>query len=479
MDLGLFTIDLDVINVFFAQSSFAVVLQLFALGGWSILAYLLLYAGIELTKKYREDGHTKHWKWVLLAVDVPTLNIQTPKAVEQMFNQLSGAYDDHNIAKTFKHGHKQQWFSLEIISIEGYIQFLIRTEESFRELVETSLYAQYPDAEVTEVEDYVNAIPDHFPNQEYDMWAADFGLTENDAYPIRTYRDFEHSISKDTVLKDPMSALLESFSRIGPGEQMWFQILIEPIDSHWKHKSIDKIKEIIGDTSGHGHGGGGIGSKIADVLTDAPMKFIEGVGDQIFGREASEGHDSHDAGGEPNQLKYLTPGQTKIVEDMETKITHVGFKTKIRCIYIARKEVFNPSRGVNSLIGAINQFNVPSCNSIAPKFGVETHYFFKDQKAAQRKNLLMKAYKKRKIKVGANSFVLNTEELATIWHFPMSHIKTPLLQKTEGKKAEPPSGLPTERILPVEKEKPVPTSQEKRFQTDSGDGSYPDGMKFG
>ncbi len=479
MQLGVFRIDFAPLSVFFSQSPLDIILQLFALGGWAIFAYLLLFAGIELLKGYRADKHTAHWKWVLLAVDVPLLNVQTPKAVEQMFNHLSGAYDGHNIEGTFVHGHKQQWFSFEIISIEGYIQFLIRTEETFRDLVETALYAQYPDAQITEVEDYVTATPDKFPNDQYDMWAADFGLTESDAYPIRTYRDFEHSISKDTVLKDPMGAFLESFSRLGPGEQMWFQILIEPIDGHWKHKSIDKIKEVIGDKSGHGHGGSGIGGKIADFVTDTPMKFLVGVGDQIFGREASEGgHDEHSDDGEPNQLRYLTPGQTKVVEDMETKITHVGFKTKMRGVYLARKEVFHPSRGVNALIGAISQFNVPTSNSIVPTFGVGASYFFKDKRSAEKKNLLMKAYKKRKIKVGSNPYVLNSEELATIWHFPMSHVKTPLLQKTEGKRAEPPAGLPTERIFATAEEKPR-LEAKKTYQTDSGDGNYPEGMKFG
>jgi len=36
--------------------------------------------------------------------------------------------------------------------------------------------------------------------------------------------------------------------------------------------------------------------------------------------------------------------------------------------------------------------------------------------------------------------------LATIWHFPLAFVKTPLLQKTTSKRAEPPTDLPVEDV---------------------------------
>lgn len=477
MDLGFFILNVDVIIAFFSRPAALVIFELFVFGGYLVFVWLLAYVVINYFADYREDKYTANWKWVLLAIDIPALNVQTPKAIEQMFAHLAGAFDSPDIAGKFREGYKQRWFSLEIISIEGYIQFLIRTEDEFRNLVEAAIYAQYPEAEVVEVEDYVGGLPDTYPNATHDIWASDFGLAENDAYPIRTYREFEHSISKDTVLKDPMGAFLESFSRIGPGEQMWFQILIEPISNKWKEKSIQKIKEIIGDSSIHSQGG----NKYVQAIGEAPIKFLEAVGDQIFTREASSG-DSGKKDAEPNQLKYLTPGQTKTVEAMEEKMMQVGFKTKIRGVYIARKEVFRPSRGVQALIGSMNQYNVPTANSIVPKYGVGASYFFKDQRIAYRKNLLMKAYKKRKIGPGGPPFVLNLMELATIWHFPMSHVKTPMVQKVDGKQSEPPSGLPIERIgfSSFPDETPVGTDvpkKKKEFLTDAY--GYDDTVKFG
>src|SRR3989338_175243 len=262
----LFTLISNTVLDFLTRPAAVVLLDLLALGGYLFLVWLLLYAGLLMYTQYRKLHFTAHWKWVVLAVDMPALNIQTPKAVEQMFAHLAGAWNHVNIAEKFYHGFEQRTFSFEIISIEGYIQFIIRTEETFRELVEAAVYAQYPEAVITEIEDYVGGIPDKFPNETHDIWGADFGLEEADAYPIRSYREFEHNISKDTVLKDPMGTFLESFSRIGAGGQMWFQIVIEPISSHWKEHAMEEVKHLIGEAEHHKS------TPILDAISNAQMR---------------------------------------------------------------------------------------------------------------------------------------------------------------------------------------------------------------
>ena len=39
--------------------------------------------------------------------------------------------------------------------------------------------------------------------------------------------------------------------------------------------------------------------------------------------------------------------------------------------------------------------------------------------------------------------VLNTEELATLWHFPGQILKVPTFERIESKEASPPTNLPT------------------------------------
>ncbi len=435
-----FSIDLSLWQNIFALPILTFIKVLFALIGWPFLALFLAYMAAHLWLDYRRAKSSHHWKWVLLAVDIPPMFIQTPKAVEQIFAHLSGARIQPNIGEKFWQGKKQKGFSFEIVSIDGYIQFLIRTEEGFRDLVEAAIYAQYTEAEITEVEDYVDNIPAHYPDSEYDMFGVEFGLEEDDAYPIRTYPSFEYNISKDAVFSDPMAAILENFSRISYGENFWLQLIIEPIDNHWKEKGIKLVKKLLSGDDGHGHSSSGLSKLMgasSSLLGDFSNVF-NGVEADSHGKKNQGGHDVK----LEKKISDLTPGARNTMEAVEEKILKIGFKSKLRVLYAAKKSVYNPARCISGFIGAINQFHIIGRNALVPHEVTEAHYMFKDRKENHLKSHFIHAFKKRKLKVGGDPYILNIEELATLWHFPLPFVKTPLLQKAGAKRAEPPAGLP-------------------------------------
>ncbi|MFB6225950.1 MAG: hypothetical protein ABEJ02_01205 [Candidatus Paceibacteria bacterium] len=439
-----------------------VAFDLFIMGGWVIFAFGLLHAIDYLwVKEYKEPQAKSEFNWKLLAIDVPEENIQTPKAVEQMFSQLSGAYASKNIAMVYRQGFKQRKFSLEIVSIEGYIQFLIRTEEGLLDLTESAIYAQYPEARITEVEDYVDDVPGRYPNETHEIWTAEFTLTDPNVYPIRTYEDFEHQISEEEQFKDPMNSFLETFSRIKEGEQLWFQIVLKPVSDDWKKEGIEKVKDIIDadDVSS--------GNSVADVMNQ--------FRDEAMGR-ANEQQSSND--GPPNKMLYLTPGEQNLVEGIEDKITKPGFFCKIRGIYVARKEVYQYERGANALKGAVNQFNDPSKNSIKPEWTSDTSFLFADWRSNYIKNTILRNYKGRSRKRGIHYAILNVEELATLWHFPMRDVKTPMVQKSKEKQSEPPSGLPTEGMSSGTAPESILSGEENESETETKEESS-EGRDFG
>lgn len=447
----LVNIDLTFWIELFNQPTLLLVESLFAIIGWAILGLIFFFMGSELWVTYRQGKYTKKWQWSLLAVDIPPLLVQTPKAVEQIFAHLSGAQTGANIGEKYWKGKKQKWFSLEIVSMEGYIQFLIRTEVEFRDLVEASIYAQYPEAEITEVEDYADLLPGHYPNENYDVFGVDFGLAEEDPYPIRTYPDFQYNLSKDAVFSDPMAAILENFSRIGHGENFWMQIIIEPTGSKWKEKGIELVKELIVGK----HHKESIWGSVANVPKYLAQEAIN-VWDWNFENEEAHGKEE-----QPKKISDLTPGGKTTIEAIENKISKIGFKTKVRVLYAARKEVYNPSRCVDGLIGALGQFSIMSSNALVPKLATNAHYAFADYRTNEKKTLFAVAYKKRKLKAGANPYIMNIEELATLWHFPLPFVKTPFMQKTETKRAEPPMNLPVEMSeIPLRQKKKVAVSEE-------------------
>lgn len=422
------------------QPTLDTIKYIFAIGGWVVLWLLLFFMAVELWVNLRQERHTTNWQWLLLAVDVPSLMIQTPKAVEQIFAHLSGALSSINVGEKFWKGKKQKWFSLEIVSIEGYIQFLVRVEAEYRDLIEAAIYAQYVEAEITEVEDYTSILPRHYPDPTYDIFGVDFHLAENSAYPIRTYASFEYQLSKDAVFSDPMAALLENFSRIGRGENLWLQIIIEPIGNKWKEKGIELVKELVAGKGKRAHTDPWL-LKLTELPKIVFQLFIS-ILNWDFSNEGTE--EKHEE--QPGKMSDLTPGWRDTIAAIEEKISKIGFKSKIRILYLARKESYAPSRCVNGVIGAFNQFHMANRNAIVPHSSTKKHYAFKDYRLNQAKGVFSRAFAKRKLKTGSNPYILNIEELATIWHFPLPFVKTPLLQKAGAKRGEPPMNLPLDTI---------------------------------
>lgn len=462
MEIFGITIDFSFWVWFFNLPTFTAAAVVFALGGWVFLASFFIKFIAEEWREYRVEKFKKNWQWVLLAVDIPPLFVQTPKAVEQIFAHLSGALAGANVYEKYWKGKAQKPFSFEVISIEGYIQFLIRTELEFRDLIEASIYAQYPDAEITEVEDYISNIPDIYPNSEYDVAGVEFKLSQDASFPIRTYRDFEYSLSKEAVFSDPMAATLENFTRIGSGENLWMQIIIEPLGSKWKESGIGLAKEIMKT--------GSAAKKKAPGLFDTFSGGVAGIFSGIFNELMNIVKWSFEGAAkeEKKERVDITPGIRKTVEAIEEKISKIGFKTKLRVLYAGRKEVFNPSHCISGFIGAINQFNMQDRNAIVPFGSTSAKYDSSGKKTRALKNGFVKVFKGRTMKWKlCDGYTMNIEELATLWHFPLPFVKTPLLRKAEHKRAEPPSGLPVEKkesplkpkVSPpggAEPEKPLP-----------------------
>lgn len=423
-----------------AHSPLYIMGYIFIHGGWIIFLVFLLWVAHELWLNYVQEKFNAKRKWILLSISVPKENEQGPKAVENIFSHLAGAHASQNWYDRYVEGKIQDWFSLEIVSTNGYTQFLIRTITKFRNLVEASIYAQYPDAEIVEVPDYTEGFPDKFPNDEYDLWGTEFILVNKECYPIRTYPMFEDTTSKDYKFKDPMAAMLENFSRLGKGEHAWFQIILIPIEQKkWKARGEQEVQKLIGAN---------IKTKknIADYISGVSSKAIEGLGNVASTSESASTIPKREERQESSRILYLTPGERLVVEGIQRKLSKIGFRVKMRGIYVARREVFEKSRAAHPMIGAIKQFNTVDMNSIKPEYkkvGTGGLIFWKTRRTNARKTKIMAAYKSRSFWAGVHEgSVFNIEELASLYHFPVLGVKAPLLKKTVAKKGEPPAFLP-------------------------------------
>ncbi len=394
---------------------------------------VLIYGGMINYVYWMQCKFAAKQTYVFLAIDIPKNILQTPRAVENIFTAMAGAQQPLDWHEKYLFGEFQLGYSLEIVSIDGFIQFIIRTPSQFRNLVEASVYSQYPEAEITEVHDYTAEINVSFPSDEYNLWGADLVLVKPDYYPIKTYKEFQEEL--DNEFKDPMAALLEVMSTIGPGEQIWFQLMIAPADIGWESTGVKAVNKIIGIEEKYK-------KNVLDYISDVPLKALEIVGDSLF---SSEGKVAEQKKDEKFNMMFLDPIKKREVETILQKVDKNCFMCKLRYVYFGKREVFKKGLGVSGVMGAIKQFGVTGLNAFKPgKNKTQAKLFLKKPRMSVKQNLMLKNFKKRNPDTCKGKYLLSVEELATLFHFPYIEVKAPMVKKIESKKGHAPIGLPVE-----------------------------------
>jgi hypothetical protein len=256
-------------------------------------------------------------------------------------------------------------------------------------------------------------------------------LTNNLVYPVKLYKEFEHDLGEsETRFRDPMSALMDLCGSLGPGEQLWYQIIVIPIDFAWAKKGDDEVAKILGKKK---------------KKPDGFSKALSGFGDLV---EKGLGvyQETEVKEERPMSMMELNPKQKKQLEAIYEKTAKMGFGFKIRVVYVSRKEAMNKAKVGSGMVGYMKQFIALDLNNFKPDVKVtmtRVSYFHKDPRLARKKNKIISNYIARDDWAGREPGILNIEELATIWHFPVeASARSSMLQKSPGRKADAPSSLP-------------------------------------
>lgn len=417
---------------------------------WVYMPIILFFIVLEMWREYIKDKYIQGLKWVLLEVTPPPDVQKSPKIAEIFFSGLHGVYSKPVTGrKRFLEGKVQDWFSFEIVSNEGEIRFYIRTIEGNRNILESQIFAQYPDAEIKVADtDYASNLPEPIPNNTYDLFGAELIFTKPNPYPIKTYPFFEEESGKDEFVRtDPIAPLAEIMSTIGPGEHLWLQLLARPTGDGWlKEEAQPIIDKIVGKVPKPP--APGFGQNLVGFLDTGINMILSFLGGGTF-ETAPKKEEKKDV--DPTKL---TPGQKFVLEQVENKAHKLVFKAGHRFLYVARKDVFNKGR-VAAVIGMFKQLYSNNMNTFKPNGKVDTDpkgslsWFFPSEtgfgKAARvykRKKDMFKAYRTRKFVEQPN--IMSTEEMATVFHLPGINVKAPALPRVEAKKGQPPVSLPME-----------------------------------
>lgn len=414
----------------------------FTHGGWIAFVGVIVYILFKLYYFEIIGQFLASQKWVYLSIKVPRENLTSTLAVEQIFIQLHALFSSLTFTNKYVEGKIMLWYSLEIVSLGGKVSFIIRAPKDNTELIEAAVYSQYPNAEIMEVNDYMENIEYDSESSDFDIWGCEFVLAGDQAIPIKTYKEFEHPTAEQKII-DPLAPLFESLSKMQPWEFYGVQILIQPAeDGEWKKTSEAKAKDLLGEKQPK-----------TITLKDRLLAPFDAFADINFGSILSTTIKPDNPNDQKNNLLNMTEIERERVTAIQRKTSKPGYYTKVRHLYIAPKDKYDPAKKALT-IGAMRTLGSGVLNGFKPdtkktwtdpkyKISPTLEKSYIEYLKKDRKKYFFEGYKTRSVFIGNPMLVLNAEEIATIFHLPLSlNPSQAPLSVVEGKKAQPPVDLP-------------------------------------
>lgn len=355
---------------------------------WMPLVAILSY----LTwRNYQRLDDAPSIESTLMILEIPRANDKKELAAEQLFASLHGILRDKKELKLS--GGRQEHLSFEIASVNGQIRFYVWVPKSLQRFVEGQIYAQYPTVQIhTADEDYTEHQREHSV-----VYTSELTVTAPEFLPIRTFQTFE---------VDPLAGITGTLAKLeATGEELWIQVLVRPIADDW-HQAADRW--IAGLKRGRASLLPGLGGS---------LQWLSGILEALW-RPPEQGSSG-------DRIELSERDKTRIAE-AEKKTTKLGYDVKIRLAYLGDSQT-NAKLHMQALVGAFKQFNSTNLNG------------FKATKAVFGRESLEKY--RRRLFYG-EGFILNIEELASVFHLPHTNVETPNIVWASAKTAEPPAKLP-------------------------------------
>ena len=343
-------------------------------------------------RNYRKIEDFTPVESVLLILEIPRTNDKQELAAEQLFASLHGILRDNKELR-LSGGH-QEHISFEIASVNGQIRFYVWVPKTLQSFVEGQIYSQYPTVQIHQAdEDYTEHERDHEV-----AYSTELTLTTDEFLPIRTFQNFE---------VDPLAGITGTLAKLETtGEELWIQVLVRPIPDDWQNAADRYINSIRNGRMFSLPGFGG------------SMQWLIGVLGALW--------QPPEQGANQSTAVELSDRDKTRISEAEKKATKLGYEVKIRLVYMGESQT-NAKLRMQALVGTFKQFNSTNLNG------------FHAVKGAFGKEFIDK-YRKRSF-IG-DGFILNIEELASVFHLPHTNVETPNIVWASSKTAEPPSKLP-------------------------------------
>jgi hypothetical protein len=330
---------------------------------------------------------------------------------EGIFTAIGGFKAQHGLKRWFF--GRTDHYSFEIVAYNKLISFYIAVPRQHADYIQEQIQANYPEAVIEEVLDY------NMFNSAGNIAAATIKTKLSYVLPIKTY------LKEDT---DPLNSLINVMSKIGPDEGLAIQYIVRSAAHDW-HKTSRRVVKKANENYSLDEG------LSSNGFSKGLLKFMGEAGDSIKGPK-----------NQPEQqkgFKRLSPKEEEAVKGIEEKNSKAGLEVNIRLISSApTKEQANAN--LWHLGGSFSRYNYyeygNSFNQVTQRrYKKMIKEFFYHKKNVQ--DFIYRRFYQRV------SSLLNTEEMASLYHFPLKNAETPNILWLTARQSAAPVNLPTEGLL--------------------------------
>ena len=330
-------------------------------------------------------------------------------AAEAFFSTIGGLKAQRGIWRWLT--GRMDYISFEIVADKGIISFYVVVPRYLQNYLEQQIRAHYPEAFIEETEDYNIFTPQGEARAGYLIFKRPH------FFPIKTYKKTE---------TDPMSALTNILSKLEKNEGAAIQFVLCSAKKEWRKSGI-KVAQAMQQ-------GKKMDEAIYEVTANIIIRVLKELATIFKPNDKKKPEDQMmQAKNEPYRL---SPMDEEVVKGLEEKASRAGVDVNIRVV-VSSEDKERTLMHLENIINAFSQYNIyqygNSFSRVMPKGGWHLRQLIK--------NFIHRGFsEKRKV-------VLNSEEIASIFHFPLPWTETPNIKWLLAKKAPPPVNMPKEGLI--------------------------------
>ncbi len=313
---------------------------------------------------------------------------------ENLFTAIGGLKAEKGF-KTWFFGHEET-FSFEMVMHEGLISFYVSTPINRLEFIKQQIHAQYPYAQIEEIPDYNMFSPDGV------ITGAYLKFRRPSFFPIKTYKKIEG---------DSLEAILGAMSKANREDGIALQFVMRSASPAWRRSGSKIVTEM----------------KKGKSLKEAISSI--GFFSKLFKMAGRSKNKKEEQAKEP---KTLSPLEQEAQKAIEEKFSKSGLDVNLRVVS-SSKQIEQAKLYLDNVASGFAQFNIYEYgNAFTKKVG--------NSQKLIRDFIFRNFDEKQKM-------VLNSEELASVFHLPLPETQVPNIKWLGSRTAPPPTNMPKEGFV--------------------------------